>query len=221
MERRRFGPDDAGAPGREEVGLGLERGRAGSRRKVENRRRRAHRIGERHQRPAVQRAPHRAQLVPDRQLGDHALGRRLDEPHPQQLAQRPLQALIDGGALVHDLPPLRIILPGRSDDNYLRGNCDSRAPIATWPPGGAIMLLRSTLVINGVSTVLCGLVLLAAPGTLAELLGVSAPALLAVVGGGLVLYAAGLLWTARRQPIPRRGRRSSWTSAGSSAASPS
>jgi hypothetical protein len=64
------------------------------------------------------------------------------------------------------------------------------------------MLLRSTLVINGVSTVLCGLVLLAVPGTLAELLGVSAPALLAVVGGGLVLYAAGLFWTARRRPIP-------------------
>jgi hypothetical protein len=64
------------------------------------------------------------------------------------------------------------------------------------------MLLRSTLVINGVSTVLCGLVLLAAPGTLAELLGVSTPALLAGVGGGLLLYAAGLFWTARRQPIP-------------------
>jgi hypothetical protein len=64
------------------------------------------------------------------------------------------------------------------------------------------MLLRSTLVINGFSTVLCGLALLAAPGTLAALLGVSAPALLAVVGGGLVLYAAGLFWTARRRPIP-------------------
>jgi hypothetical protein len=40
-------------------------------------------------------------------------------------------------------------------------------------------LLRPALVINGVSTVLCGLALLAAPGTLAELLGVSPPALLA------------------------------------------
>jgi hypothetical protein len=64
------------------------------------------------------------------------------------------------------------------------------------------MLLRSTLVINGISTVLCGAALLAAPGVLAELLGVSAPALLAVVGGGLVLYAGGLFWTARRRPIP-------------------
>jgi hypothetical protein len=64
------------------------------------------------------------------------------------------------------------------------------------------MLLRSTLVINGISTVLCGAALLAAPGGLAELLGVSAPALLAVVGGGLVLYAGGLFWTARRRPIP-------------------
>jgi hypothetical protein len=33
-------------------------------------------------------------------------------------------------------------------------------------------------------------------------LGVSPPALLAAVGGGLVLYAAGLFWTARRLPIP-------------------
>jgi len=64
------------------------------------------------------------------------------------------------------------------------------------------MLLRSTLVINGISTVLCGVALLAAPGALAELLGVSPPVLLAVVGGGLVLYAAGLFWTARRHPIP-------------------
>jgi hypothetical protein len=64
------------------------------------------------------------------------------------------------------------------------------------------MLLRSTLVINGVSTALCGLALLLAPTALAEFLGVSAPALLAAVGAGLVLYAAGLFWTARRQPIP-------------------
>src|SRR4029450_12152808 len=70
------------------------------------------------------------------------------------------------------------------------------------------MLLRSTLVINGISTVLCGAALLAAPGGLAELLGGSAPALLAVVGGGLVLYAGGLFWAAparahcRRRPIP-------------------
>lgn len=28
------------------------------------------------------------------------------------------------------------------------------------------------------------------------------PALLAAVGAGLVLYAAGLFWTARRRPIP-------------------
>jgi len=63
------------------------------------------------------------------------------------------------------------------------------------------MLLRSTLVINGISTVLCGVALLAAPGVLAELLGVSPPALLAVVGGGLVLYAGGLFWIARRHPI--------------------
>ncbi len=64
------------------------------------------------------------------------------------------------------------------------------------------MLLRSTLVINGVSTGLCGLALLLAPAPLAGLLGVSPPALLAAVGAGLVLYAGGLFWTARRRPIP-------------------
>lgn len=64
------------------------------------------------------------------------------------------------------------------------------------------MLLRSTLVINGVSTVLCGLALLLAPAALADLLGVSPPALLAAVGAGLVLYASGLFWAARRHPIP-------------------
>ena len=64
------------------------------------------------------------------------------------------------------------------------------------------MLLRSTLVINAISTALCGLALLLAPAPLAELLGVSPPAILAGVGAGLVLYAAGLVWTARRKPIP-------------------
>jgi Flp pilus assembly protein protease CpaA len=64
------------------------------------------------------------------------------------------------------------------------------------------MLLRSTLVINGVSTALCGLALLLAPAALADLLGVSPPALLAAVGAGLVLYASGLFLTARRSPIP-------------------
>jgi hypothetical protein len=64
------------------------------------------------------------------------------------------------------------------------------------------MLLRSTLMINGVSTALCGLALLLAPGALAGLLGVPAPALLAALGAGLVLYAGGLFWTARRHPIP-------------------
>ncbi len=64
------------------------------------------------------------------------------------------------------------------------------------------MLLRSTLVINAISTALCGLALLLAPAPLAELLGGSPPAILAGVGAGLVLYAAGLVWTARRQPIP-------------------
>ena len=64
------------------------------------------------------------------------------------------------------------------------------------------MLLRSTLIVNGISTALCGTALLFAPAALAELIGVPMPAVLATVGIGLVLYAAGLIWTARRRPIP-------------------
>jgi hypothetical protein len=67
-------------------------------------------------------------------------------------------------------------------------------------PGGADML-RTTLVTNGISTALCGLALLVAPGPLAPLLGVPEPGVLAAVGAGLLLYAAGLFWTAAQQPI--------------------
>ena len=64
------------------------------------------------------------------------------------------------------------------------------------------MLLRSTLIINGISTALCGLALLLAQAPLAELIGIPVPTVLAAVGAGLVLYAAALFWTARRRPIP-------------------
>jgi len=64
------------------------------------------------------------------------------------------------------------------------------------------MLLRSTLLINGICTGLVGLALLLAPAPLATLLGIPTPNPLAAVGAGLVLYAGGLLLTSRRRPIP-------------------
>lgn len=64
------------------------------------------------------------------------------------------------------------------------------------------MLLRATLVTNAISTAVCGIALLAAPGPLATLLGVPMPAVIATVGAGLLLYAAALFWTARQRPIP-------------------
>jgi hypothetical protein len=69
-------------------------------------------------------------------------------------------------------------------------------------------MLRATLVTNGISTALCGLALLVAPGPLAPLLGVPRPGILAAVGAGLLLYAAGLFLTAARQPISRAA---AWT----------
>ena len=59
------------------------------------------------------------------------------------------------------------------------------------------MLLRSTLLINGICTGLVGLALLLAPAPLATLLGIPTPNPLAAVGAGLVLYAGGLFWTSR------------------------
>jgi hypothetical protein len=62
-------------------------------------------------------------------------------------------------------------------------------------------MLPATLVTNGISTALCGLALLVARGPLAPLLGVPEPGVLAAVGAGLLLYAAGLFWTAAQKPI--------------------
>jgi len=64
------------------------------------------------------------------------------------------------------------------------------------------MLLRSTLLINGICTGLCGLGLVVAPDPLATLLGVPTPTPLAAVGAGVLLYAGGLFWASRRRPIP-------------------
>jgi hypothetical protein len=72
------------------------------------------------------------------------------------------------------------------------------------------MLLRTTLVINGVSTALCGLALLLAPGALAELLGVSPAAVILDFGwvlGSVALVELGILTSlGDRIGSTRRGR---------------
>src|SRR5262245_48975527 len=92
--------------------------------------------------------------------GSSSRPRRAREPSRGSAcpAARPasLQALVDGGALVHDLPPLRIILRAGADDNYLRRNCDSpararnvaarRSPIGT----GLVALVAAVVLIFAV-----------------------------------------------------------------------
>lgn len=66
-------------------------------------------------------------------------------------------------------------------------------------------MLRATLVTNGISTALCGLALLVAPGPLATLLGVPTPGvvagaallergLLTPIGAGLVALVAAVVF---------------------------
>ena len=68
------------------------------------------------------------------------------------------------------------------------------------------MLLRRTLLVNGVATAMTGLLALLGAPWLATLIGPVSPALLAVVGAGLVAFAGVLLVQARRAHIdPRVG----------------
>jgi len=63
------------------------------------------------------------------------------------------------------------------------------------------MLLRYALAVDGVISGLCGVVAILAARPLADLLGVPAPAVLVVVGAGLLVYAAGLILGARRPRV--------------------
>src|SRR5262245_17436264 len=62
-------------------------------------------------------------------------------------------------------------------------------------------LLRNTLRADAVVCVIAGIDLFAFSGLAAELLGVHASALLPVLGGGLLAYAAYLVVASRREPL--------------------
>lgn len=66
------------------------------------------------------------------------------------------------------------------------------------------MLLRKTLLVNGVATAMTGLAALVGAPWLPAALGPMSPALLAIIGAGLVVFAAVLLVQARRAEIERR-----------------
>ena len=63
--------------------------------------------------------------------------------------------------------------------------------------------LRRSLQLDGVASGATGLLLLAAAGPFAALAGLPGPGLARAVGGGLVIYAAALLWNAGRTTVSR------------------
>jgi hypothetical protein len=65
--------------------------------------------------------------------------------------------------------------------------------------------LRRSLALDAVASGLCGLVLVLAAEPAAALMGLSAPGVLRAVGALLLVYAAGLLWTATRATVSGRG----------------
>jgi len=64
--------------------------------------------------------------------------------------------------------------------------------------------LRRALLADGVVSGLSGVMLVALSGPIAALLGVRSPGTVAVMGVALLVYAAALLYNARRE-LPRRG----------------
>jgi hypothetical protein len=70
------------------------------------------------------------------------------------------------------------------------------------------MLLRRTFLANGIATAMTGLLALLGAPWLPAILGPASPALLAIIGAGLVVFAGVLLSQARR---PRIDSRVAWT----------
>ena len=66
------------------------------------------------------------------------------------------------------------------------------------------MLLKRTLLVNGIATALTGTVALAGAPWLPALVGPTSPLLLAIIGAGLVVFGVVLLVQARRARIDRR-----------------
>ena len=65
--------------------------------------------------------------------------------------------------------------------------------------------LRKSLQLDGVASGLCGVLLLAAAGPLAPLMGLDGPGIARAVGALLVIFAAALLWAAARTTVSRGG----------------
>ena len=63
--------------------------------------------------------------------------------------------------------------------------------------------LRRSLELDGVASGLTGVLLLVAAGPVSTLIGNAAPGVARVVGALLVVYAAALLWNARRATVAR------------------
>jgi hypothetical protein len=63
--------------------------------------------------------------------------------------------------------------------------------------------LRRSLQLDGVASGLTGVLLLVAAGPISTLIGNAAPGIARVVGALLVVYAAALLWNARRATVAR------------------
>src|SRR5262245_25649900 len=87
--------------------------------------------------------------------------------------------------------------------------------MATSHQGGVAMLLQRTLLVNGIATAGTGLLALFSAPWLAVTIGLTSPALLAIVGAGLVAFAVVLLVLAWR---PRIDRRAAWAIAAADSA---
>jgi len=74
-------------PAAKEIGLGLERRRRGPGRQVDERRGRPDRVGEGHDRAAVQRAATVRRSSRNRELGDEPIRRGLDEADAEELGE--------------------------------------------------------------------------------------------------------------------------------------
>jgi hypothetical protein len=63
--------------------------------------------------------------------------------------------------------------------------------------------LRRSLQLDGVASGLCGALLVVGAGPLADIMGLPGPGLARVVGAGLLVFAAALLWNAARATVSR------------------
>jgi hypothetical protein len=65
------------------------------------------------------------------------------------------------------------------------------------------IFLRRSLQLDGIASALCGALLLLAARPVSDVIGLPAPALARFVGGGLLAYAAALLWNGARATVSR------------------